>query len=169
MWPWRCAACRSSCKLQASPCSPCWSAFLCTGPGERRRERRANHQPRHWPLDAMARCRGRCSCDLALAVFNLPGQPGATLPPTIVAVGQGHPPGTDGRTSSISRRCPCSSVTAVTGDFLVARLRRWGVIAIAVACALLVVAPIEAEAHAFLVRSSPAAGQRVLISPHVLQ
>jgi len=60
-------------------------------------------------------------------------------------------------------------VTAVTGDFLVARLRRWGVIAIAVACALLVVAPIEAEAHAFLVRSSPAAGQRVLISPHVLQ
>jgi len=35
----------------------------------------------------MARCRGRCSCDLALAVFNLRGQPGATVQPTIVAVG----------------------------------------------------------------------------------
>src|SRR2546428_14192353 len=73
------------------------------------------------------------------------------------------------RTSSISRRCRCFRVTAVTGDFLATQLKRWGGIALVLACALLLVAPIEAEAHAFLVKSSPAAGQRVLASPQVLR
>src|SRR5260370_3169089 len=73
------------------------------------------------------------------------------------------------RTSSIGRRCPCSKVPAVTGGFLATRLTRWGATPVVLACALLVAAPINAEAHAFLVKSSPAAGQRVLASPQVLR
>ena len=57
----------------------------------------------------------------------------------------------------------------MTAAFFAARLKRWGSIAFALAGALLVAAPINAEAHAFLVKSSPAAGQRVLTSPQVLQ
>jgi len=60
-------------------------------------------------------------------------------------------------------------VTAVTGNVLIARLKRSGAIAIVLAWALLVAAPINAEAHAFLVKSSPAAGQRVLAGPAVLR
>ncbi len=58
---------------------------------------------------------------------------------------------------------------AATAAFFAARLKRWGAVAVFLACALLVAAPINAEAHAFLVKSSPAAGQRVLASPQVLR
>src|SRR2546428_758565 len=51
----RSAACRSSFRLQALRCWPCWSAFLYTAPGERQRDRPANNEPGRRPLAAMRR------------------------------------------------------------------------------------------------------------------
>ncbi len=44
------AACRSSSRLRALCCSPCWSAFLCTVPGECQRDWPANHEPERRPF-----------------------------------------------------------------------------------------------------------------------
>jgi copper transport protein len=60
-------------------------------------------------------------------------------------------------------------VTAVTAGFFAARSGRWGFVPLALALGLLIAGPIQAEAHAFLVMSDPAAGQRVLASPAVLR
>ncbi|HEV2013511.1 MAG TPA: copper resistance protein CopC [Candidatus Dormibacteraeota bacterium] len=60
-------------------------------------------------------------------------------------------------------------MTAVTAGILGARLGRWRFVPLALALALLIAEPIQVEAHTFLVASSPAAGQRVLTSPHLLQ
>src|SRR6266581_4250783 len=73
------------------------------------------------------------------------------------------------RTSSTSRRCRCSSVTAVTAGIRGAGSGRWRFVPPALALVLLIAQPIQAEAHTFLVASSPAAGQRVLTSPQALQ
>ncbi len=55
----------------------------------------------------------------------------------------------------------------VTARFVAARSTRWS--AVALACLLLAAGPIQAEAHAFLAKSSPAAGERLLASPQVLR
>ena len=60
-------------------------------------------------------------------------------------------------------------MAAVTAGFLPARSKRWGFVPVTLALALLIAEPIQAEAHTFLVTSTPAAGQRVLASPQVLQ
>jgi copper transport protein len=60
-------------------------------------------------------------------------------------------------------------VTAVTAGILGARLGRWRFVLPALALALLIAEPIQVEAHTFLVASSPAAGQRVVASPQLLQ
>jgi len=60
-------------------------------------------------------------------------------------------------------------VTAVTAGFFATRSGRWGFLPLALALGLLIAGPIEAEAHAFLLMSDPAAGQRVLASPAVLR
>jgi copper transport protein len=60
-------------------------------------------------------------------------------------------------------------VTAVTAGILAVRLGRWRFVPLALALGLLTAAPIQAEAHTFLAASSPAAGQRVLASPQMLQ
>jgi len=48
-------------------------------------------------------------------------------------------------------------------------LGRWRFVPLALALALLIAEPIQVEAHTFLVASSPAAGQRVVASPQLLQ
>ena len=60
-------------------------------------------------------------------------------------------------------------MTAVTAGILGARSGRWRLVPLALALALLIAEPIQVEAHTFLVASSPAAGQRVVASPQLLQ
>ncbi len=55
----------------------------------------------------------------------------------------------------------------VAARFVAARSTLWS--AVALACLLLAAGPIQAEAHAFLAKSSPAAGERLLASPQVLR
>ncbi len=57
----------------------------------------------------------------------------------------------------------------VTASILGAGSGRWRFVPLAVALVVLIAEPIQAEAHTFLVASSPAAGQRVLSSPLALQ
>ena len=57
----------------------------------------------------------------------------------------------------------------VTAALSIARSGRWFSVAAALALTLLIAEPIQAEAHTFLIASSPAAGQRLLVSPQALQ
>ncbi len=60
-------------------------------------------------------------------------------------------------------------MTAVTAGIRGAGSGRWRFVPLGLALVVLIAQPIQAEAHTFLVASSPAAGQRVLSSPQTLQ